>query len=84
MDICWRASYFGDFCVWWGLCLIALTAGATWWTVVGPLVMSALLIRVSGAALLEKDIGDRRPGYADYIKRTSGFIPLPPRRGEGR
>jgi steroid 5-alpha reductase family enzyme len=74
-------NYFGDFCVWWGLWLVALTAGGTWWTFIGPVVMSILLIRVSGAALLEKDIGDRRPGYADYIKRTSGFFPRPPRKG---
>ena len=74
-------NYFGDFCVWWGLWLIALPAGGTWWTLVGPVVMSTLLIRVSGAALLERDIAERRPRYADYIKRTSGFFPRPPRRG---
>lgn len=73
-------NYFGDFCIWWGIWLVALTAGGTWWTFVGPVVMSILLIRVSGAARLEKDIGDRRPEYADYIKRTSAFVPLPPRR----
>jgi steroid 5-alpha reductase family enzyme len=73
-------NYFGDFCVWWGLWLVALTAGGTWWTFVGPIVMSTLLIRVSGAGLLEKDIGERRPGYAEYIRRTSGFFPRPPRR----
>lgn len=73
-------NYFGDFAVWWGLWLIALTAGETWWTAIGPIVMSVLLIRVSGKGLLEKDIGSRRPGYAEYIKRTSGFFPLPPRR----
>jgi steroid 5-alpha reductase family enzyme len=73
-------NYFGDFCVWWGLWLVALTAGGTWWTFVGPVVMSALLIRVSGAGLLEKDIGERRPGYADYIRRTSGFFPWPPKK----
>jgi steroid 5-alpha reductase family enzyme len=73
-------NYFGDFCVWWGLWLVALTAGGTWWTFIGPVVMSILLIRVSGAGLLEKDIGDRRPGYADYVRRTSGFFPLPPKR----
>ena len=72
-------NYFGDFCVWWGLWLIALPAGGTWWTFVGPVVMSTLLIRVSGAALLERDISERRPQYADYIKRTSGFFPRPPR-----
>jgi steroid 5-alpha reductase family enzyme len=73
-------NYFGDFCVWWGLWLVALTAGGTWWTFIGPVVMSILLIRVSGAGLLEKDIGDRRPGYVDYVRRTSGFFPLPPKR----
>lgn len=80
----WRLTrhpnYFGDACVWWGLWLVALTAGATWWTVVGPLVMTVLLVRVSGAALLERDIGERRPGYAEYVRRTSGFVPLPPKR----
>ncbi|MFZ1994388.1 MAG: DUF1295 domain-containing protein [Solirubrobacteraceae bacterium] len=73
-------NYFGDFCVWWGIWLVALTAGGTWWTFVGPVVMSVLLIRVSGAGLLEKDIGERRPGYVDYIRRTSGFFPLPPKK----
>jgi steroid 5-alpha reductase family enzyme len=73
-------NYFGDFCVWWGLWLVALPAGGTWWTLVGPAVMSTLLIRVSGKALLERDMAQRRPGYAAYIKRTSGFFPLPPKR----
>ncbi len=72
-------NYFGDFCVWWGIWLVALTAGGTWWTAIGPLVMSVLLIRVSGKDLLEKSIGKRRPGYAEYVKRTSGFVPMPPR-----
>jgi steroid 5-alpha reductase family enzyme len=76
-------NYFGDFCVWWGLWLIALPAGGTWWTFIGPVVMSTLLIRVSGAALLEKDISERRPQYADYIKHTSGFFPWRPQGGVG-
>ncbi len=71
-------NYFGDFCVWWGLFLIAAATGA-WWTVVGPILMSILLIRVSGAGLLEKTIGQRRPGYDEYVRRTSGFFPRPPR-----
>ncbi len=76
-------NYFGDFCVWWGLWLIVLPAGGTWWTLVGPVVMSTLLMRVSGKALLERDMAERRPAYADYIDRTSGFFPWPPRRHRG-
>jgi steroid 5-alpha reductase family enzyme len=72
-------NYFGDFCVWWGLWLVALGAGGTWWTVLGPLVMSFLLIKGSGAALLEKDISERRPEYREYIERTASFIPRPPK-----
>jgi steroid 5-alpha reductase family enzyme len=69
-------NYFGDFCVWWGFYAIALAAGA-WWSIPGPILMSALLMRVSGVTLLEKDIGERRPQYADYIRRTNAFFPGP-------
>lgn len=72
-------NYFGEFCVWWGFWLAAAGAGA-WWTLFSPLLMSVLLLRVSGVALLEKDIGERRPGYANYILRTNAFFPGP-RRG---
>jgi steroid 5-alpha reductase family enzyme len=78
----WRYSrhpnYFGEFCVWWGFFAIALGAGA-WWTVLSPLLMSVLLLRVSGVTLLEKDIGERRPAYRDYIVRTNTFFPGPPK-----
>lgn len=73
-------NYFGDFLVWWGLFLIALATPQGWMTVLSPVVMSLFLIKVSGAGLLEKDIVHRRPQYADYIARTSGFLPWPPRR----
>ena len=69
-------NYFGDFCVWWGLYLLALSAGA-WWTIVGPLIMSFLLLRFSGVRLLERDIGERRPAYAEYVRRTNAFFPGP-------
>jgi steroid 5-alpha reductase family enzyme len=72
-------NYFGDFCVWWGLYLIAVAAGA-WWSIVGPLAMSLLLMRVSGVPLLEKDIRERRPTYADYVQHTNAFFPGPPKR----
>ncbi len=76
-------NYFGDFTVWWGLYLIAASTGGAWWTVVGPLVMSLLLIRVSGKGHLEARMIER-PGYAEYVARTSGFFPWPPRGGGGR
>lgn len=71
-------NYFGDTCVWWAYFLFALANGA-WWSVIGPVLMTVLLLRVSGVTLLEKHIGKRRPGYAEYIARTSAFIPRPPR-----
>jgi steroid 5-alpha reductase family enzyme len=73
-------NYFGDVCVWWGIWLTVLPGGGTWWSAIGPAVMTFLLVRVSGKAMLERDIGKRRPGYAEYIERTSGFFPLPPKR----
>jgi steroid 5-alpha reductase family enzyme len=71
-------NYFGEFACWWGTYLVAVSAGG-WWSVVSPLLMSLLLLRVSGVTLLEKDIGDRRPDYAEYKRRTNAFFPGPPR-----
>jgi len=77
-------NYFGEFCVWWGFYLIALAAGG-WWAVVSPLLMSFLLLRVSGVTLLEQDIGQRRPAYRDYIARTNAFFPgFPRERAAGK
>ena len=72
-------NYFGEFCVWWGLYALAAGAGA-WWTVFSPLLMTVLLLKVSGVALLEKDIGERRPAYRDYVARTNAFFPGPRRQ----
>jgi len=78
----WRYSrhpnYFGEFCVWWGFFLLALAAGG-WWSIASPLLMSLLLMRVSGVTLMEKDIKGRRPGYAGYVARTNAFFPGPRR-----
>jgi steroid 5-alpha reductase family enzyme len=77
----WRYSrhpnYFGEFCLWWGIYLIALAGGA-WWTIVGPVLLTFFLLKVSGVALTEKDIAERRPEYREYVRRTSAFFPLPP------
>jgi steroid 5-alpha reductase family enzyme len=72
-------NYFGDFTIWWGLFLLGIAAGGPWWTILGPVVMSALLIHYSGAGLMEDTIQHRRPGYAAYARRTNLFVPWPPR-----
>jgi steroid 5-alpha reductase family enzyme len=72
-------NYFGDCCVWWGFYLFALATPNGWWTFVSPLVMTVLLLRVSGVPLLEKSLLDRKSDYAAYVARTSAFFPLPPR-----
>jgi len=71
-------NYFGECCIWWGFYLLAVAAGG-WWSVVSPLLMTVLLLRVSGVALLERDIAQRRPDYRHYMERTNAFIPGPRR-----
>ena len=72
-------NYFGNACIWWGFGLIAVAAGG-WWALISSIIMTLLLLKVSGVSLLEQDIGERRPGYADYIKLTNAFFPWRPRR----
>lgn len=78
----WRYSrhpnYFGEACLWWGLGLVALAGGA-WWALASPLLVTALLLKVSGVPLLEDDLHARRPGYRDYVRRTPAFFPWRPR-----
>ena len=71
-------NYFGDFLVWWGIYLVAAGPSA-WWTVIGPLLMSFLLLRISGVALLERSLRQSKEGYAAYQAKTSAFFPWPPR-----
>jgi steroid 5-alpha reductase family enzyme len=71
-------NYFGDAACWWGYGLMSLAAGS-YLAALGAVVMTVLIIRVSGVALLEKSFNKDKPGYAAYARRTSAFIPLPPR-----
>lgn len=73
-------NYFGDFMVWWGLFFVALALHAPWWTIISPIVMTFLLLRISGVALLEKALSQNKPEYNEYVQRTSAFFPKPPRR----
>ena len=73
-------NYFGDACVWWGIGLVAAETGSGAWGLIGSLVMTILLRRVSGVTLLERSLVKRRQGYTEYVARTSPFIPRPPKR----
>ena len=82
----WRYSrhpnYFGDAAQWWGFYLFAIAGGGRE-TVYSPILMTALLLKVSGVALLERTLTKTKPGYEEYVRRTSAFIPRwprPPRR----
>ncbi len=72
-------NYFGDSCLWWGLFLIAAAHGDHLWTAIGPLTMTYFLMRISGVTLLEQTLIQERPGYAEYVQRTSSFLPWPPK-----
>lgn len=72
-------NYFGDAVQWWGIFAFALIVGA-WWTVFSPLIMSYLLVRVSGVSMLEATLKHTKPQYVEYIRNTSAFFPLPPKR----
>lgn len=86
----WRYSrhpnYFGEALLWWGLWLfgVDLQIPATLWTVLSPVLLTFLLLRVSGVTLLEAQLSQTKPGYRAYVESTSAFIPLPPRRRGAR
>lgn len=81
----WRYSrhpnYFGECCVWWGFYLFALAAGA-WWAIVSPVLMTYLLLNISGVRLLESTITERRPDYIKYIQNTNAFVPGLPKNAK--
>jgi steroid 5-alpha reductase family enzyme len=73
-------NYFGEALVWWGIWLIAAAAHG-YWAVYGPVLITLLLVRVSGVTLLERSLKESKPGYAEYVRRTSAFVPWFPRKG---
>lgn len=72
-------NYFGDAAVWWGLWVIAAEAWPGVLTVLSPVAMTYFLGFRTGARLLESEMA-KRPGYPEYMARTSGFFPLPPKK----
>ncbi|MFZ0611650.1 MAG: DUF1295 domain-containing protein [Desulfobacterales bacterium] len=74
-------NYFGEFLMWWGLFLVTLATPASWWTIVSPVIVTVVLLKMTGIPLTEKAITRTRPQYDDYIERTSAFIPWFPKKG---
>jgi len=72
-------NYFGDSSVWWGYGFICLASGS-YLPILGSLLMTALIIKVSGVVLLEKSLKDQKPQYKEYIEKTSAFIPWFPKK----
>ncbi len=79
----WRTTrhpnYFGDALTWWGIWLVSASTGSGLWTIASPILLTWMLNKWSGAPILEKGLKKTRPGYADYVARTSGFVPWWPR-----
>ena len=85
MDVgLWRytrhPNYFGETVMWWGIFLVVLPVPYGWLTIVSPLLLTFLILKVSGVTMLEKNQKQAKPKYADYIRRTSAFIPMPPKK----
>ena len=74
-------NYFGEALMWWGYFAIGFAASHQWWLALSPALITYLLLQVSGVPLMEEKIDERRPGYAEYRKRVSAFIPWPPKKG---
>jgi steroid 5-alpha reductase family enzyme len=72
-------NYFGDSAVWWGYGILCLST-CSYWYVSGSVIMTLLIIKVSGVALLEKSLKEAKPQYHDYIKKTNSFIPWFPKK----
>ncbi|MDX1707847.1 MAG: DUF1295 domain-containing protein, partial [Desulfobacterales bacterium] len=73
-------NYFGECLIWWGIFFITLSTPNSAWTIISPLVITAVLLKMTGIPLMEKTIVDTRPGYRDYIRRTPAFIPWFPKK----
>lgn len=72
-------NYFGDSAVWWSFGIFSIAAGS-YWTIIGSVMMTLLIIKVSGVAILERSLNDTKPHYRDYIQKTNSFFPWFPKK----
>ena len=73
-------NYFGEALMWWGYFAIGFGASHQWWLILSPVLITFLLLQVSGVTLMEETMDERRPGYAEYRRRVSAFVPWPPKQ----
>jgi steroid 5-alpha reductase family enzyme len=73
-------NYFGESLIWWGIFVIALATRSGWWTILSPVIITTVLLKMTGVSLMEKAIVHTRPGYRDYIRRTNAFFPWFPKK----
>lgn len=72
-------NYFGDSAVWWGFAMVCMATGS-YWGIIGSVLMTAMIIKVSGVTLLEKTLKQEKPQYAEYVRKTSAFFPWWPKK----
>ncbi len=72
-------NYFGDSAVWWAYAIFSIAAGS-YWQIIGSVIMTLLIIKVSGVALLEKTLSNTKPQYREYIQKTNSFFPWFPKK----
>lgn len=72
-------NYFGDSAVWWAYAIFSIAAGS-YWQIIGSVIMTLLIIKISGVALLEKTLNDTKPQYREYIEKTNSFFPWFPKK----
>ncbi len=74
-------NYFGDAAVWWGYGLLCIASGSPWY-IIGSIIMTLLIIKVSGVALLEQTLKNQKPEYSAYIQKTNSFFPWFPKKSK--
>ena len=73
-------NYFGEALMWWGYFAIGFGVSHQWWLILSPVLITFLLLQVSGVTLMEEKMDERRPGYAEYRRRVSALVPWPPKK----
>ena len=69
-------NYFGESLIWWGVFFFALSSLQSSWTIISPILMTFLLVKVSGVSMLEKVLKKKGEAFEEYVKTTPSFVPF--------